>query len=79
MSPMREAFKHSGCVEVPNRGPRHYIQTVGTKDGEVYGRVDLFHESGLLGARADAAINRRRADHPLHEELAGEREDDDVE
>ena len=76
---VRETLIHGLRVEVPNRRPAHDIQAEGPVDGEVHGGVKLFHKSGLLGARLDAAADRNRPDEALHKELAGEREDNGIE
>lgn len=76
---MWKAFEHSGSIEIPERTPRHDIQTKGAKNSEVHGGVDLFHESGLFRSILDTALNGYRPNESLHEELAGEAEDDGVE
>lgn len=79
MRPMRICFEHSRRIKVPHRCPKHDIQAVGPKDRKVDGRIDLFHEAGLLGAGVDPSVHGERADDSLHEEFAGKGENDDIE
>ena len=76
---VRVVLEHGPGIEIPDRRPTHDVETEGSKDREVHGGVDLFHEPGLFGPGVDAARLCQRADEPLHEEFAGEGEDDDVE
>lgn len=73
-----EALVHAAGVEVPDRGAAHDVHAQGPEDGEVDGRVALLHEAGLL-ALAEAGAAGNGAEHLLHDELAGEGEDDSVE
>ena len=76
---VREPGEHAVRVEIPDRSSRHHIQPIGPEDAEVNGGIGLLHETVLLCPRADPAVERQRADEPLHEELAGEGQHDDVE
>jgi hypothetical protein len=76
---MREALKHGICVEVPDGRATHDVQAKGTEDGKVHGCVELLHESCLFCFSHNAQTDSQRADHALHEEFAGEAQDDGVE
>lgn len=76
---MREALKHSICVEVPDWRTVHDVQAKGTENGKIDGCVELFHESGLLCFSGNAEMNGKGTNHALHEELAGEAQDNGVE
>jgi hypothetical protein len=76
---VREPLKHGIRVEVPDWRAAHDVQAKRTEDGKVHGRVELLHESGLFCFPQDAETNGQRADHALHEELAGEAQDNGVE
>jgi hypothetical protein len=75
---VRETLKHGIRVEVPDGRATHDVQPKGTENGKVHGRVELLHEPGLLCFPQNAQTNGQRADHALHEELAGEAQDDGV-
>ena len=79
MRSVREALVHARGIEIPHRRPAHDIQSIRAEDGEVDRRVELLHKPTLLPPRADAAPDCNRPDHALHQELAGEGEDDGVE
>ena len=74
-----EALVHAADVEEPDGGAGEDVEADGPGDGEVEGGVELLEEAGLLAAAADAAVDGNGADEALHEELAGEGEDDGVE
>lgn len=76
---MREAFEHGSGIEVPKRALRHDIQPKGTKAGKVDCGIDLLHESHLLCLGRDAAPYGPRPNDSLHDELASEAEDNNVE
>lgn len=76
---VREILEHASRVEVPDGGSRHDIQAEWTVDAKVHGRVELLHEARLLGAALDSPSDGQWTDESLHEELAGEAEDDSVE
>lgn len=76
---MREPFEHAHRVEVPHWRPRHNVQPQRTEDGKVHGGVELFHKAVLLCARPNLKADGQGADEALHEQLAREREHDDVE
>lgn len=76
---VRETLKHGIRVEIPDGRATHDVQAKGTEDGKVNGRVELLHESGLFCFSLDAQTDGQRTDHALHEELAGEAQDDGVE
>lgn len=76
---MREPFKHSGRVEVPDVRPAHDVQTERSEDPEVDGRVHLLHEAGRLALAFDSAVHREGANELLHDELAREGQHDRVE
>ena len=79
MTPVRESLKHPRRVKIPHWRPRHHVQAQWAKDSKIDRGVDLFHKAVLLRAGADPAVEREGAQVALHEELAGEGEDDDVE
>lgn len=76
---VREPLEHGRGVEVPDIRPAHDVQTERAEDRKVHGRVDLFHEASDLGLGADPAVDRPRADDPLHQEFAREGQEDGVE
>lgn len=76
---VREALVHAGGVEVPDRRVAHDINAPGPDKGKVDGRVHLLHEACLLALGLESCIARKRAEQLLHDELAGERQHDDVE
>lgn len=76
---MREADVHRIGVEEPHRRAAHDEEPVRAEDAKVDRGVRLLHEARLLAAVADAGVDRNRADHALHQELAGEGQDDGVE
>lgn len=76
---VREALEHGRRVEVPDRAAAHDIQSKGAEDAKVDCRVELLHESCLLGLALDAETDGQRTDHTLHEELACEAQDNGIE
>lgn len=56
--PVRIRLVHAARVKVPHGRARHYVQAQRSREGEVDGRVGLFHEAQLLAARGDAATPR---------------------
>jgi hypothetical protein len=76
---VREALVHGARVEVPQRRAAHHPQPPRARDAEVDGRVHLLHEPRLLGPALEPAAPRQRPEEALHDELAREREHDDVE
>ena len=79
MRAVRESLEHARRVEIPHRRAGHDVQPKGAKDGKVHCCIDLLHEAVLLYPGADVVPQGERADKALHEELAGEGEDDGVE
>lgn len=77
--PVREPLHHARRVEIPHRRLAHDIQPKRPKDAKVHRRVELFHEPALLGSFLNPPANRQRSNESLHQELSGEREEDDVE
>lgn len=75
---VRKPLEHADSIEIPNRCPTHDEKTVRTENGEVHGRVDLFHKAILLCSRPNTVGDRHGADEPLHQEFAGEGQNDDV-
>lgn len=75
---VREGLVHARRVEVPDWRAVHDPQAVGTEDGKVDGGIRLFHESILLGA-AESIRARQRPKQALHDKLACEGENDNVE
>lgn len=73
-----EVLVHAAGVEVPDGGAAHDPHADRTEDGEVDGRVGLLHEAGLL-VLTEASAAGQGAEDLLHDELAGEGEDDGVE
>ena len=76
---MRVPLEHSRHVEVPYRRAGHHVQSQWAEDSKIHGRVNLLHEAGYLRPATHAAVDSPRADEPLHEELAGEGQDDCIE
>lgn len=76
---VREVLVHAVRVEVPDRRAAHDVHANGAHDSKVKGRVHLLHIPSLLSARLEAGPARHGAQNLLHDELAGEREDDSVE
>lgn len=76
---VREALVHSGGVEVPHGCPAHDIHAPGAAESEVCGGVHLFHEAGLFALGLDAGVTGQGLQQLLHDELARERQDDNVE
>lgn len=74
-----EALVHARNVKVPHRRPTHHVQSQRAKEGKVHGGVELFHEAVLLRFLPNPTAGRNGSDDPLHQELAGEGEDDGVE
>lgn len=68
---VRESLEHGSRVEVPQGRTLHDVQAEWTEDAEVDRGVHLLHESRRLALAADSAPDRERADHLLHDELAG--------
>ena len=66
-------------VKVPDGGPAHDIHAPGARAAKVDGRVQLLHEAGLLGPRPKPCLLGQRAQELLHDEFAGEGQDDGVE
>lgn len=77
--PVREPFIHPRRVEVPDWCPAHNVQSKGTEDGEINRRVELLHETAHFGTVSYSPAYAEGADESLHEEFAGESEDDCVE
>ncbi|KAH6605132.1 hypothetical protein Trco_006839 [Trichoderma cornu-damae] len=75
---VREPLVHAARVEVPDRRAAHDVHASRPQDAKVKGGIHLFHEAGLLPL-AEAGFAGKRAQHLLHDELAGERQDDGVE
>lgn len=76
---MREPLEHGGGVEIPDVGLAHHVQTEGTEDAEVHGRVHLFHEPRGLTLAADPAGNSHGSNHALHYELPSKGQNNHVE
>lgn len=76
---MREVLVHAAGVVKPHGGPGHDVEASRAEDAKVEGRVHLLHEAGLLGTGVQAGDAGQRPEDLLHEELAGEGEDDGVE
>lgn len=76
---VREVLVHGPRVEVPQWGAAHDVQARGAQNAKVDGGVDLLHVAGLLAARAQSMPARHGTQDFLHDELAGEGEDDSVE
>jgi hypothetical protein len=74
-----ESFKHRCGVKIPQRPLRHHIQSERTEDAKIDRCVELLHESRLFCPSVDASTDCKGPDHTLHEEFAGEGEDDGVE
>lgn len=76
---VREALVEAGRVEVPDGGPAHDVHAPGAAEGKVGGRVHLLHEAGLLALGLDAGVAGQGLEQLLHDELAREGQNDDVE
>ncbi|KAL8371345.1 hypothetical protein RB595_001256 [Gaeumannomyces hyphopodioides] len=74
-----EVLVHAAGVEVPDRGAAHDVHAGGPEDAKVDGRVGLLHEAGLFAPRAHAGVAGKGPQQLLHDELAGEGQDDGVE
>lgn len=74
-----ETLVHAGGVEVPHGRPAHDVHAPGPGAAKVDGGVHLLHEAGLLAARPQAGVARQGAQQLLHDELAREGQDGDVE
>lgn len=79
MGLVREVLVHARGVEVPDGRAAHNVHTNGSHESKVQGRVHLLHVPSLLSARLEAGPARHGAQNLLHDELAGEGEDDGVE
>lgn len=79
MRSVGESLVHPRSVEVPHGRPAHDPQPKWTKNGEVYSGVELLHESVLFRAGLDTVALCDGKNETLHQELAGEGEDDNVE
>lgn len=76
---VREVGVHAGSVEIPDGGAAHDIHAPRAGEGEVDGGVHLFHEASLLAPVLDAPVASQGPQELLHDELAGEGQDDGVE
>ena len=76
--PVREILVHPPRVVVPNRRPAHHEHARGAENAKVQGRVHLLHEARLLPSVQAGALGEA-LEELLHEEFAGEGEDDRVE
>lgn len=79
MGHVREPLVHSRGVEVPHRCPAHDKHAPGAAEGKIDGSVHLFHEAGLLALGLDTSVTGQRPQQLLHNELASEGQDNDVE
>lgn len=71
---------HAACVEVPEpRRLMHRVQAERPGKRKIARRVHLLHEPGLLGSRMDPAETGEGPEDFLHDEFAGEGEEDGVE
>lgn len=73
-----EPLVHAAGVEVPHGSMAHDPEAKRTQDTKVDGRVHLLHEAGLL-ATAEIIPASERREELLHNELAGERQDNGIE
>lgn len=74
-----EVLVHAGRVEVPDGRVAHDVHANGSHDAKVERRVHLLHVASLLSARLEAGPARHGTQNLLHDELAGEGQDDGVE
>ena len=79
VTPMRKPFEHARRVEIPHRRPGHHVEPQWTKDSEIDCRVGLFHEAVLLCPTAYVPVSCQWAEVALHNEFAGEGQNDNVE
>ena len=79
MSAVWERLVHAHRVKVPDGRVVHHVQAIGAKNAEVDGAICLLKEAVLFRARGDLAEAGDGAEGALHDEFAGEGEDDDVE
>lgn len=79
MGLVREVLVHADGVEVPDGRAAHNVHTNGSHNSKVESRVHLLHVPSLLSARLEAGPARHGAQNLLHDELAGEGQDDGVE
>ena len=79
MSGVRVRLVHASRLEEPEPGRLlHRVQPEGANEGNVARRVHLLGETRLLAPRLDAAEHGQRPQHLVHDELAGEGQEDGV-
>lgn len=78
MRPVWESLEHASRVEVPYRGTAHNVHAKRTVYTKVDCGIELFHEARLFPTTLDAPSNGKWTNGSLHEELAGEAENDCV-
>lgn len=76
---VREGLVHADGVEIPDWRAVHDPQAVGTEYGKVQGGIRLFHEAVLLRTCPQSEPVGKWAEDELHNELAGEGQNDNVE
>jgi len=74
-----KSFEHSGCVEIPERPPRHNIQAERSEDGKIHGGVYLLHETRLFASVSNPGSNRHGPNNSLHSKFSCETKNDSVE
>jgi len=79
MGLVREVLIHTAGVEVPDRSAAHDVHASGTENAKVQGSVHLLHVASLLSLGLNTSPARHRPEDLLHDELAGEGENDCVE
>ena len=79
MGAVRIFLIHGRGIKVPDGRARHDVEAKGPKYGEIQSCIDLFHETGLLGTRADVEVDGEWSNEALHEEFASEGENNDIE
>jgi len=75
--PVGKILVHAAGVEVPDGRLAHDVHSGGTQDAEVECRIRLLHEPGGFATRKTSEASHGAEDF-LHEELAGEGEDNGV-
>lgn len=74
-----KALEHRGGVEIPLWSTRHDVHSIWPENRKVHGCVSLLHESKLLGSPSNPTAYRPGTDHPLHQKLSSEAQDNRVE
>lgn len=74
-----EPLVHSRGIKIPHWCLAHNVHAPWAAESEIDGGVHLFHEAGLFALGLDTSVTGQGLQQLLHDELAGEGQDDDVE